>query len=87
MSLLNKGNLVNQVITTNQPNFDLKGMVCPTFQNLGAASVMFNGLILGTGDSYSVNVPTIVLQNKIDIRFLAETDRNLVVSYVRVEEN
>ena len=87
MSLLNKGNLVNQVITTDQPNFDLKGMVCPTFQNLGTADVMFNGLILKPGNSYSVNVPTIVLQNKIDIRFLSEAGRKLVVSYVRPQEN
>lgn len=87
MSLLNKGNLVNEVITTNQPNFDLKGMVCPTFQNLGSTDVMFNSLILKPGDGYSVNVPTIVLQNKIDIRFLSETGRKLVVSYVRPQEN
>lgn len=87
MSLLNKGNLVNEVITTNQPNFDLKGMVCPTFQNLGSTDVMFNSLILKPGNSYSVNVPTIVLQNQIDIRFLSETGRKLVVSYVRPQEN
>ena len=87
MSLLNTGILVNQVIDKDQPNFNLKGMVCPTFQNLGTAPVMFNGLILSTGDSYSVNVPTIVLQNQIDIRFLAGTTRKLVVSYVRPQEN
>jgi hypothetical protein len=77
------GDLINETITTDQPNFDLKGMVCPTFQNLGDSDVMFNGLILKKGVSYSVNVPTIVLQNKTDIRFLSETGRMLVISYVR----
>lgn len=85
--LLNKGNLVNEIVTTNQPNYDLNGMICPTFQNLGDSDVMFNGLILSKGDSYSVNVPTIVLANKIDIRFLTGTNNKLVVSYVRPEQN
>lgn len=81
--MLTPGELINETITTDQPNFDLKGMVCPTFQNLGDSDVMFNGLILKKGVSYSVNVPTIVLQNKTDIRFLSETGRMLVISYVR----
>lgn len=85
MNLFTEGDLVNQSIITDQPFFDLKGMVCPTFQNLGTADVLFNGLLLKTGDSYAVNVPTIVLRNKIDIRFLSETGKNLIVSYVRPE--
>lgn len=78
-----EGNLVNEVITTDQPDYDLNGMVCPTFQNLGLSEVMFNGLILKQDESYTVNVPTIVLRNSTDIRFLSETDRRLVVSFVK----
>jgi len=85
MNLYTEGDLVNQVINTDQPFFDLRGMVCPTFQNIGASDVLFNGLLLKPGESYAVNVPTIVLRNKIDIRFLSETGRNLIVSYVRPE--
>lgn len=87
MNTFSEGNLVNETITENQSNFSLKGMLCPCFQNLGSSDVMFNGLILQTGDSYVVNVPTVVLKNEIDIRFLSNTGRKFVVSYVRLDNN
>ena len=85
--MFNNGNLVNQVISKPDPSFKLEGMICPTFQNLGTSDVLFNGLTLKQGDSYSVNVPTVILLNSVDIRFADATGRNLVVSYVRLEEN
>ena len=84
--LFNKGNLVNQVIDKDDPSYDMKGMICPMFQNLGASDVLFNGLVLKQGEAYAVNVPTVILANKVDIRFVSPTDRKLVVSYVRLIE-
>jgi hypothetical protein len=86
MSQFNKGNLVNQVITKSDPSFKLEGMICPTFQNMGTSNVLFNGLTLLPGESYAVNVPTVVLTNSVDIQFESTTGRKLVVSYVRLNE-
>lgn len=62
-------NVVNQIITRNNPQFPLKGMINPTFQNQGTAKVFVNGLLLEPGDSYTVNVPMGVCQNSIAITF------------------
>lgn len=86
MSIFNTGNLVAQTIVDNQTSFSLACMICPTFQNLGTAPVMVNGLVLDPGDSYSVNVPTVVLMNSIDIVFLDNTNRKLLVSFVRLQD-
>jgi hypothetical protein len=64
-----KINVVNQIITRNNPQFPLLGMLNPTFQNQGTANVYVNGLLLEPGDSYTVNVPMSVCQNNIAIVF------------------
>lgn len=75
--------LANDTITTDKPNYNLEGMVCPTFQNLGNTDVYFNGLLLSKNESFAVNVPTMVLTNTVEIRFADEVDRKVVVSFLK----
>lgn len=85
MALLHCGNLVNQLIKDNHSAFSLAGMVNPTFQNQGEASVTIDGRILVPGESYSVNAP-IVLQNAIPISFENDSTktRALYLGYVSI---
>lgn len=62
------GILQNKVVTDNQSAFDLKGMVNPTFQNGGTATVIVDGRTLQPGETYSVHL-NLVLQNQISISF------------------
>ncbi len=64
-----KGNMSNQIITNNDSNFDLMGMINPTWQNLGTSDVIIDGRLLKTGDSMPANCPMLILQNKIKITF------------------
>ncbi len=83
--MLVTGTLVNQTVVENQTSFSLECMICPTFQNFGTSPVMVNGLILNSGESYSVNAPTVVLTNSIEIIFLDNTDKKLVLSFIRLQ--
>lgn len=64
-----KGNAQNQIINEDHSQFDLMGMVSPTFQNQGTASVVIDGRKVAPGESMPYNVPGVVLQNKIGIYF------------------
>ncbi|AOZ99599.1 hypothetical protein [Flavobacterium commune] len=85
MALLHCGNLVNKLIKENHSAYSLKGMVNPTFQNQGEASVTIDGRILASGETYSVEAP-IVLQNAVPITFENDSTktRALWIGYVAI---
>lgn len=65
---MNCGNLINKVVQENHSAFSLAGMVNPTFQNGGTASVTVDGRTIAPGETYSVFL-NLVLQNAIPISF------------------
>ncbi|WP_163398158.1 hypothetical protein [Flavobacterium fluviatile] len=83
--LLHCGNLVNDLIKDNHSALPLSGMINPTFQNQGTASVTIDGRILMPDETFTVFAP-IVLQNAIPIVFEADKTktRKLYLSYVSV---
>lgn len=85
MALLHCGNLVNKLIKDNHSSFSLEGMVNPTFQNQGEASVTIDGRVLAPGETYSVFAP-VVLQNAIAIAFESDSTktRALYLGYVAI---
>lgn len=64
-----EGQLVNTVITDSQNDFPLKGMINPTFQNSGEASVLIDGRKIEAGESYAINAPNVILTNNVSIIF------------------
>lgn len=82
---LNCGNLVNKLIKDNHSSFSLAGMINPTFQNQGTASVTIDGRVLAPGETYSVYAP-ILLQNAIPIVFENDSTktRALYLGYVAI---
>lgn len=83
---MDKGVLKNELIAQTQPQYDLKNKINPTFQNEGTASVYIDGRTLKSGDSYSINVPNVILQNQIAITFEADATKTklLYVGYVEL---
>ncbi|SDZ90968.1 hypothetical protein SAMN05443667_101254 [Flavobacterium gillisiae] len=79
------GNLVNKLIKENHSSYPLAGMINPTFQNQGTASVTIDGRNLAPGETYSVYAP-IVLQNAIPITFSPDKTktRQLYIGYVDI---
>lgn len=79
------GELKNEAITSNRPNYSLKDMINPTFQNDGEATVYIDGRVVKKGESYAINAPNVILQNEISITF--EPDQNkskiLYVGFVK----
>lgn len=76
-------NILHKTINQNDNAFDLKGMINPTFQNLGDSPVLVNGTLLENGDSYPVLTNGLELQNKISIAFTSDTDtKQLSVNYL-----
>ena len=65
---MNCGYLINKVVQENHSAFSLVGMVNPTFQNGGTASVTVDGRVIAPGETYSVFL-NLVLQNAIPISF------------------
>lgn len=65
---MNCGNLINKVVSENHSAYSLAGMVNPTFQNGGTASVTVDGRVIAPGETYSVFL-NLVLQNAIPISF------------------
>lgn len=66
---MQSGNLRNELINQSQSRYSLSGKICPTFQNEGTATVFIDGRKLLSGESYSVNVPNVILNNSISITF------------------
>lgn len=66
---MESGNLKNELINQSQSRYSLAGKICPTFQNEGTATVYIDGRKLLAGESYSVNVPNVILNNSIPITF------------------
>lgn len=83
--LLHCGNLINTVIKDNHSALSLEGMINPTFQNQGEASVTIDGRILLPEETYTVFAP-VVLQNAIPIVFEEDKTkkRKLFLGYVSV---
>lgn len=83
---LAKGNLKNDFINQSKTGFSLKGKINPTFQNEGTAYVMIDGRKILPGESYSINVPNVILQNSIAITFEPDSNKTkiLYVGYVEL---
>ena len=83
---MEKGYLKNELIAQTQPQYSLKGKICPTFQNEGTASVYIDGRTLKPGESYSINVPNVILENAIPITFETNPAKTkiLYVGYVEL---
>lgn len=83
---MESGNLKNDLVNQSQSRFSLKGKICPTFQNEGTATVLIDGRKLLPGESYSVNVPNVMLQNSIAITFEDTPGKTkiLMVGYVEI---
>ena len=64
-----KGSLRNRLISENHASYDLSGKINPTFQNEGTDDVYIDGRKVLPGQSYSVNVPNVIMQNAIPITF------------------
>ena len=79
-----EGKLINKVITSSDNDYSLKGMINPTFQNTGETAVLIDGRKVLAGESFSINAPNVILQNKISIVFESEADKAniLHVGYV-----
>lgn len=83
---MESGNLKNELVNQSQTNYPLKGKICPTFQNEGTATVYIDGRKLQPKESYSVNVPNVILNNDIPITFDADHAKTkiLYVGYVEI---
>lgn len=83
---MGQGNLKNDLVSQSETRYSLKDKICPTFQNEGTATVYIDGRKLGAGESYSVNVPNVVLQNSIPITFDTDPTKTkiLYVGYVEL---
>lgn len=82
-----KGTLSKTTITASNSAFSLKGMINPSFTNMGASPVIIDGRKLETGDNFSVFCPGVVLQNEIAIRFTdAAGTKSLFCHYVEIIE-
>lgn len=83
---MDSGNLKNDLVNQSQTRYPLKGKICPTFQNEGTATVHIDGRKLLTGESYSVNVPSVILENSIPITFDTDPTKTkiLYVGYVEL---
>lgn len=77
--MFSPANLVNQIITKNNPQFSLDGMLNPTFQNQGTANVYINGLLIQPGDSYACNVPGVEFKNTIPIVFEQDSTKSRIL--------
>lgn len=73
------GELKNAVITANHANYSLKGMINPTFQNEGTATVYIDGRKVESGQSYSVNAPNVILQNEVPIQFEPDASKTKIL--------
>ena len=84
---MEKGYLKNELISKSQPQYSLKNKINPTFQNEGTATVYIDGRTLKAGESYSVNVPNVIMQNAIPISFEADPTKTkiLFIGYVELE--
>jgi len=78
-----RGKLQKKLITKNESSFSLEGFINPTFTNIGASSVMVDGELLATGESFKVDLPNVVLSEAIQITFLSanKNERQLSVRY------
>lgn len=83
---LAKGNLKNDFINQSKTGFSLKNKINPTFQNEGTAYVVIDGRKILPGESYSINVPNVILQNAIAITFDPDSTKTkiLYVGYVEL---
>jgi hypothetical protein len=83
---MEKGILKNDLIAQTQPQYSLKNKICPTFQNEGTAIVYLDGRTLKPGESYSINMPNVILQNQISITFEANPAKTkiLYIGYVEL---
>jgi hypothetical protein len=83
---LQQGDLKNEIVTDSISNFSLKGMISPSFQNQGTATVFIDGRIVKTGENYTINVPSIVLRNSIQIQFETDPSKTkiLYLGYVKL---
>lgn len=83
---MESGNLKNDFINQSQTRYPLKGKINPTFQNEGTAYVVIDGRKILPGESYSVNVPNVILQNAIAITFEPDTAKTkiLYVGFVEI---
>lgn len=86
---LQDGILTNRIITESHAQFSLLGMVNPSWQNQGTASVYIDGRLVLPGESFVANLPNLRLKNAIPIVF--ENDplktRILYLGFGQLEQN
>ena len=84
---MEKGVLRNILVTKTNLNYPLKGKINPTFQNEGTAVAYIDGRKLLPGESYSVNVPNVILQNNIPITFESDPSKKpiLYIGFVEIQ--
>lgn len=76
---MEKGILRNVLVSQTSLNYPLKGKINPTFQNEGTAVAYIDGRKLNPGESYSVNVPNVILQNTIPITFESDSSKTRIL--------
>lgn len=86
--MLKKGTLSKKTIVSSDSNFSLKGMNVPSFTNRGESPVIVDGVLLATGENFSVFAPGVILQNEIVIQFTDDTkSKNLFCHFVFVNDD
>lgn len=87
---MERGILVNQIIDRTTNNFDLEGMISPTFFNQGDTNVYLDGRLIAPNKTFVIEVPSVILTNKISIYFektSTKTTNKLYISYIKLDEN
>lgn len=84
-----KANLGYKMITEDQDNFPLDGMIEPTFYNFGQSDVYVFHSRIKPGESFQAGVSGMVMSNEIPIRFEGndESKRDLKVYYGSEKSN
>ncbi len=83
--MLYQGALLKKTVTKKNEQFSLKGMINPSFQNVGTAIAYIDGREVPGGETFNVNLPLLVLQNDISIDFEADPLKTKIV-YVHYGE-
>lgn len=76
---MEKGKLRNVLVSQSSSNYSLEGKINPTFQNEGTAIAYIDGRKLNPGESYSINVPNVILQNKIPVTFESDPSKTRIL--------
>jgi len=78
-----KANLVSKIITENDDNFSLEGMIEPTFYNFSDNDVEVLYSVIKPGGKFFAGVVNMVMMNKVPIIFKGSkaAKRKLIVYY------